>query len=475
MPSAVFIRRILDNKILMIEPKSNPNPAWFASYLALVLCAAISIVFGSMTGLKLHTTTDFRAVYYGTRCLLQNHNPYNVNEMEHFVTEVHGVRQTESYQQRQAVTLYVNLPGTFILIAPFAILPFDVAQVLWLVLLAVLLLLGGFLIWCLGQRFAPGLSLFLTCVVLANSFVIFSGGNAAGVAVPLCVASVWCFVRERFVAIGVLCMAFSLAIKPHDSGLIWLFFLLAGGVYRKRALQSLVGTVAVVLSGMLWVSLIAPHWISDWRANMNLIASPGHINDPGPGSIVGFHNLGPVIDLQSVLSVFWDNSLFYNSMTYLICGAMLLIWAFVILKSRSLNDRVWLALAVTAPLTMLITYHRPWDAKLLLLAIPGCAIVWGQGGVTKWASFLITSATLLSVSDIPLAMGIIFARQTQAPPTGFFMQLSRTILFDRPIPLLLLVSTMFYLWIFFRSAKPMESSRDALGRSTKLMSVSVQH
>jgi hypothetical protein len=161
-------------------------------------------------------------------------------------------------------------------------------------------------------------------------------------------------------------------------------------------------------------------------------------------------------------------------MTYLICGAMLLIWAFVILKSRSLNDRVWLALAVTAPLTMLITYHRPWDAKLLLLAIPGCAIVWGQGGVTKWASFLITSATLLSVSDIPLAMGIIFARQTQAPPTGFFMQLSRTILFDRPIPLLLLVSTMFYLWIFFRSAKPMESSRDALGRSTKPMSVSVQ-
>lgn len=436
----------------MIEAKTNPKPAWLASYLALTLCAAISIVFGSMIGLKLHSTTDFRAVYYGTRCLLQHHNPYSVSEMEHFIDEVHAMRPTESYEQRQAVTLYVNLPGTFIFIAPFAILPFDFAQVLWLVLLAVLLLLAGFLTWCIGVRFAPGLSLFLTCLVLANSFVIFSGGNTAGVAVPLCLVSVWCFLRARFAAIGILCMAFSLAIKPHDSGLVWLFFFLAGGVYRKRALQSLIGMGALVLSGVLWVSLVAPHWIQDWRVNMSLISSPGHINDPGPGSIVGFHNLGPVIDLQSVLSVFWENPLFYNSVTYLICGAMLLLWALVTLKSRFLNDRAWLALAAIAPLTMLITYHRPWDAKLLLLAIPGCAVVWAQGGVTRWAAFLVTAATLLSVGDIPLAIGIILAGKADLPPTGLYAQISR-VLFDRPIPLVLLVSAVFYLWVYFRSAK----------------------
>jgi hypothetical protein len=448
----------------MIETKAKPQYSQLASYAALILCAAVSIVFGCMISLRLHTTTDFRAIYYGTRCLLQHHNPYNVSEMENFVDEVHAVRPTESFDQRQAVTLYVNLPSTFIFIAPFAMLPFDFAQVLWLALLAVLLLLAGYLTWCMSQRFAPGLSLFLTCLVLANSFVIFSGGNTAGVAVPLCLVSVWCFVRSRFVAIGVLCMALSLAIKPHDSGLIWLFFLLAGGVCRKRALQALVGTVALVLPGILWVSLVAPHWIQDWRANMKLISSPGHINDPGPGSIVGFHNLGPVIDLQSVLSVFWNNPLFYNSITYLTCGAMLLIWALVILKSRSLNDHVWLALAVIAPLTMLITYHRPWDAKLLLLAIPGCAIVWAQGGVIKWVSFLVTSAMLASVSDIPLAIGTIVAEQTHVPPAGLFAKVPM-ILFDRPIPILLLISTAFYLWVFTRSAKSgsMESAGDALG------------
>ena len=37
-----------------------------------------------------------------------------------------------------------------------------------------------------------------------------------------------------------MCLAISLMLKPHDAGLVWLYFLLAGGIYRKRALQALV-------------------------------------------------------------------------------------------------------------------------------------------------------------------------------------------------------------------------------------------
>jgi len=29
---------------------------------------------------------------------------------------------------------------------------------------------------------------------------------------------------------------------------------------------------------------------------------------------------------------------------------------------------------------MLVTYHRPFDAKLLLLAVPACAMLWAEGG-----------------------------------------------------------------------------------------------
>jgi len=72
---------------------------------------------------------------------------------------------------------------------------------------------------------------------LANCELLIVLGNMAGVAIGLCVVAVWCFLRERYVAAGIFCLAISLAIKPHDSGLVWLYFLLAGGIYRRRALQ----------------------------------------------------------------------------------------------------------------------------------------------------------------------------------------------------------------------------------------------
>ena len=96
---------------------------------------------------------------------------------------------------------------------------------------------------------------------------------------------------------GILCLAVSLAIKPHDAGLVWLYFLLAGGVYRKRALQTLLITVVLGLSAFLWVSHVAPHWMRDWRSNLAAISAHGGLNEPGPASVTG-RTAGMVIDLQ---------------------------------------------------------------------------------------------------------------------------------------------------------------------------------
>jgi hypothetical protein len=425
-------------------------PRWVSLPL-LLLSAAISIGWGSSLALTKYGTTDFRAVYYGTRCLLQHHNPYKVSELERVVRDEHGERPSETVQQHQAVTLYVNLPTTFLFVAPFAILPYAVAQMLWLVLLAALFLLAGFTMWNLSESYAPAVSLFLICMVLANSLVIFGGGNTAGIAVSLCLVAVWCFLRERFVLAGILCMALSLAIKPHDSGFIWLYFLLVGGVYRKRALQSLLVTVVLGLSAFLWVSLVAPHWMQDWHTNMSVISTHGHINDSGPASIVGFHTLGPVISMQSVISVFRDDPRFYNSISYLVCGPLLLLWVVATLRSRFSKDRAWLALAAIAPLTMLVTYHRPWDAKLLLLIVPACAMLWAEGGPKRWLAFLVSTAMLMAAGDIPMAVYLVPPGNTHEFATGLSGQIL-TILLARPIPLVMLIMGVFYLWVYVRRA-----------------------
>jgi hypothetical protein len=75
----------------------------WVSLASLLLSAAISIVWGSSSALNRYGTTDFRAVYYATRCLLQHHNPYNVHELERVVRDEGGERPSETIQQHQAV------------------------------------------------------------------------------------------------------------------------------------------------------------------------------------------------------------------------------------------------------------------------------------------------------------------------------------------------------------------------------------
>jgi hypothetical protein len=414
----------------------------------LLLSATISILWGSSTTLNRYGTTDFRAVYYGTRSLLQHHNPYDVRELERIVREEDGERPFETIQQHQAVVLCINLPTTFLFVAPMALLPFAIAQVLWLALLAGSLILAAFLIWKLSERFSPIVSLLLICTVLANSEGVFLGGNTAGIAVSLCLVAVWCFVEERFVPAGILCMALSLAIKPHDSGFVWLYFLLAGGASRKRALQSLAVTVVMAFSAILWVSQIAPNWMQDWQSNF-AISARGGINDPGPSSSVGFHNLDPVIDLQSVISVFRDDPRVYNLITYLVCGSLVLLWLIATRKFRFSSASARLALAAIVPLTLLITYHRPWDAKLLLLAVPACTMLWAEGGLIGWLALLVTGAAVVSTGDIPLAILSILTgnvRTSSESPWGGVL----TVFTARPIPLILLLMGVFYLWAYVR-------------------------
>ena len=245
---------------------------------------------------------------------------------------------------------------------------------------------------------------------------------------------------------GVICMALSLAIKPHDSGFVWLYFLLAGGLYRKRALQTFAVTAALGLSAILWVSHVAPNWMQD-RHNNFAISAHGGINDPGPTSSVGFHNLDPVIDLQSVISVFRDDPRVYNSISYLICGALVLLWVIATLKFRFSRDKAWLALAAIVPFTMLITYHRPWDAKLLLLTVPACAMLWAEGGLIGWLAVLINTAGIAITGDIPLAILGILTGNLHTSTVSLSGQMM-TVLTARPIPLILLFMGVFYLCIY---------------------------
>ncbi|HUX43802.1 MAG TPA: glycosyltransferase family 87 protein, partial [Terracidiphilus sp.] len=402
--------------------------------LFLMFCSAgLSVLWG----LSLNRSTSggimgFPGIYYGTRCLIQKCDPYSVMALEGFYRRESPDFAQESIQRRQSVTLYVNLPTTFLFVSPFALLPLKLAQLVWCMLIVGCFLLAGFLVWQLAATAAPALTLFLICFLLANSEIVFAGGNTAGFVVSLCVVAVWCFLQKRFELLGVLCLAISLAMKPHDGGLVWLYFLLAGGTLRKRALQTFALTTLFVLLSVLWVSWTAPHWIPEWRANLATISAPNGINDPRPNSI-GIGSPDMMIQLQTAISIFTGNPRAYNVITYLLCAGPLLLWLITTLRSKMTLQRAYLALAAIAPLSMLFTYHRSYDAKLLLLCLPACAAVCARRDALSWIAGLLTTAAFVATGDIPLASVVLLSNHWNMAALGFLGKVL-TMLVLRPAP-----------------------------------------
>jgi hypothetical protein len=328
------------------------------------------------------------------------------------------------------------------------LLPWAPAHILWLTVTFASLILASFLIWTLAADYSSVLAGAFVCFLLANSEVLIITGNAAGIVTSLCVVSVWCFVRNRFVLAGVLCLAISLAVKPHDTGLVWLYFLLAGGVYRKRALQTLIATAVFSLPGVLWAWRVSPHWMQEMHANLLAYSVHGGTNDPGLAS-GGAHGLGMVVSLQAIFSFFRDDPHFYNPASYLVFGLLFLIWMIVTLRSRTTPGNLWLALAAIAALSMLPVYHRQYDTKLLLLTVPACAMLWVERGFIGWLALLINTAGFVLNGDLPWVIFFALIKSLHPPTAGF----SGQILIGLEVfttPAILLVMAAFYLWVYVR-------------------------
>lgn len=419
------------------------------SLLFLVLGAAFSILWGvSLERNSQNGVMGFPAIYFGTKCLMQGCDPYDLKQLQG-VYEAAGVANSSaSAAIRQSATLYVNLPTTSLVVTPLALLPFYMAQTLWLVVVISVFLLAAYLMWRTAESSAPRLSVLLIFVIVANCEIIFSGGNTAGLVVGLTVVAVWCFLRQQFVLAGVVCLALGLAIKPHDAGLVWLYFLVAGRPHAKRAVQSAALALGMAVIAFFWVSHTAPHWLPELRSNLATISAPGGINEPGPSSI-GVNSPDMIIDLQTVISIFCDDPRIYNPATYAVCGLLLCAWLILVRRSHPSSAEAWVALAAVAALSMLITYHRSYDAKLLLLlSVPVSAILWAEGGINAWIAAIVSSLAAFFAGDIPMTALTHVTRGHFFPARSFLAKFQATVL-TRPVPLILLCATVFYLFVLW--------------------------
>jgi Glycosyltransferase family 87 len=388
--------------------------------------------------------TDFEEIYYAARSAAHHADPYVPAQVAAVYQADNGSLPADagvSHTKRLIIFICSNLPTTLFLVAPLAALPWKLAAAIWMALIAAAFIVACFLVWQFGADEAPRIYGGLICLLLVNSGLFLCAGNTAGLAVSLSVIAVCCFLRDRFVSIGVVCLAIALAMKPHDAGAVWLYFLLAGGEHRRRAVQTLVLTAVIAGAAILWVSHAAPHWYQHLHANLQAAMLPGGRDNPGP-TTQGGRGIGMIISLQAILSLIRDNAAFYNPIAYLLCAPLAVLWCVKALRSGFSMRLAWLGLAAISAIAMLPVYHRTYDARLLLLAVPACAILWcEQRAPGRWA-LPVTLAAMVLTGDI---FWIVFFQITHysgaAVVFGMF-----------PGPIALLAAAIFYLWMYLRPA-----------------------
>jgi hypothetical protein len=404
-----------------------------------------SVMFLAFGGLMARTNplgmTDFLQIYASSRCVEHHHDPYKPGELLTFYqADTGGIPSDSSVVSstyRKIVLIAPNLPTTLFLVAPIAALPWKLAVPLWALLIAASFILAASLVWRFGVTSSPRLHGALLLLILVNSGLLLSTGNTAGLVVSLSVIAVCCFLRDRWGAAGVLCLALALVMKPHDAGPIWFYFFLAGGRLRRRALQTLALTALITVPALFWVAHAAPHWLPELRSNLALGLAPGGLNNPGP-TTEGGRGIGQIISLQAVLSLVWDNAGFYNLAAWLIAGPLIAAWCWKTLRSDFSPRLAWFALAAIAPLTMLPVYHRTYDARLLLLAVPACVLLWEERRARgRWALAL-TLAAIVLTGDL---FWVVFFQITHYSSASVALGVI-------PAPLALLAMGAFYLYIY---------------------------
>ena len=422
----------------------------------LVLGILAFILFGALFRFNAtDSMVDFKMLYYGSRTLLEHSDPYNQQTFSKIVNAEFG--ESEFMDRHPSMAVSINLPTTYFLSAPLGLLPFWLASTIWSLLTAVSLITAACLVWHIGASYAPILSGVLAGFALLNGAVVAGNGNSAGIVVGLCVIAAYCFATERAAWLGILCFAVSLIIKPQDAGLLWLFFLLRSSFARKRALQAAIIAVLLALPAVFWISHSAPNWIPELHSNLVKISAHGANCDPGPDGLTNKSGTMEVItDLQAAISVFRDSPSFYNPVAFLICGALFIVVLLIKLRAGYSSMLAWTALAAITPLTLLVTYHRAYDARLLLLAIPSCSMLWAKGGFKGRAAAAVTSTAVFLTGEVPLAFLNPLLRRLHLG-TGSLMSKLGTVLLMRLAPLSLLAMCLFFVWVYGRERRILQA------------------
>ncbi|MGB6689729.1 MAG: glycosyltransferase family 87 protein [Terracidiphilus sp.] len=415
-------------------PKANLHA------LTIGVAAIVFFALGWLNGSR--TRNDFIPVYDGARCLLHGCNPYGAG-----------------------VLLYP--PSTILALSPMALFHYSAAWFIWFFLNGALFVAAVVVVLSLCPRRHKWLATALGAVILAGSSLLLKEAQPATFAISLVVIGAYFFLRGRALLLGAVLLMLSLAVKPQIGGLVVLY-LFFRGVHRRYAAVAMVGAVTFLLCGGLILRMQpqSANWVSDLGSNLSRAVAPGATDDPRPANELAI----AAVNLQTITSVFFKDEKAYNDAAYAVFAVLFIAWSVAVLRMNPNMDNHLLSLGALSVLTLMPVYHRSYDSRLLILAIPAALIVFEKRRIL--GAFL---CVLLALSSVSIQHFV----QVHLQRNGLFQTVQRSkpllILLVRESDIILLVLAVLFTAALVGFRTPLDSGQGQIAwKSAKLREIPIE-
>ncbi len=385
---------------------------WTVVCLALLLLAGTEFVIrGPVRALQTATGfNDFLSPYVQADAFVHGLDPYSPKVLlrlwpataSHFLFLPKEVANGSLVANRGIPTAY---PITaLVLIAPFSLLPWNLAYALWF---AMNLILFAIMLWALvklagfcGDLYWPATILLLAgTLALAPFHTAIVTGNVSLVAVEMSVIAIWAARQRHEIAAGLL-LAVAAGLKPQI-GLCFLFY------YLLRRRWRICGIAAGLLAcgtafGLLRLQFGHTTWLANYLSDNQILLETGVLGNFTPINPTRFG----LVNLQVALYPILGGVRVTNAVAMAMGAILLVAWIVSVVRRESRDDGELLDLSAIAVISLLPVYHRFYDATMLVLPLCWALISFRRArrfaviSLLLMIPFLIPGGTLLETMEI---------------------------------------------------------------------------
>lgn len=331
----------------MISPVARPTH-WRWLLLASLIAATLFFHRGVSRAID-RGLRDFAGPYAGTCLFWTGGNPYDATAL------LATLERAGATDISPPPAVYPA--ATFVALSPLALLPAHAAKLLFLA--TGLLLLGiGMRGWAKELELPSMLTGLLSALILAGSHLhtaIFVA-NPGLVAVGALIAGTWCWQR-RHNRLGFALLLWALLLKPQ-LGIVGVLWLLLQKRFRSTVALTLISG-AIAIASFAYLHVRVPAALPQWQANATSEHTSGSISATGS---LGIHRIDPA----GLWAAMTGREL--ASITQVGAAAIYAVLALLLAQKVSVLIRPVATLAILSLAALLASYHRVYDAVLLIPA-----------------------------------------------------------------------------------------------------------